>query len=165
MRYLKNSLLLCSLLFIGACTQLPNSGKSTDTKAVAAVVDQYRQSIETLDLGLAERVWLIDGNITFIHPRGHERGWGQIKKDFYEQTMGAMFAERKLAVRDVQVTLHGDAAYVEFYWNFEAKLRSDGSILHTAGRESQALIRTRDGWRLAHVHYSSMPVTGERQGF
>ncbi len=79
--------------------------------------------------------------------------------------MGAMFSERKLVVRDLQVSVHGDSAYAEFYWNFEAKVRKDGSTLHTAGRESQMFSRTAQGWRLSHIHYSNMPVTGEREGF
>lgn len=132
---------------------------------VAAVVDSYARSVNTMDLVLAEQIWITNESSTFIHPRGHERGWVKIKDDFYGKTMNATFSERNLVTRDLKVNIYGDAAYVEFYWNFEAKFRKDGSVHRTAGRESQMLLRTPSGWRIAHINYSSMPVTGERQGF
>ena len=59
----------------------------------------------------------------------------------------------------------GDAAVAEFYWDFVAKFRKDGSPISTHGRETQVYRKTSDGWRLVHVHYSGMPVTTERRGF
>jgi len=46
----------------------------------------------------------------------------------------------------------------EFYWDFVAKLRKDGSPITTHGRETQVYRKMQDGWRLVHVHYSGMPV-------
>jgi ketosteroid isomerase-like protein len=78
--------------------------------------------------------------------------------------MGANFSERKLAVKDVAIHSYGDTAWAEFYWDFVARLRKDGTSVTTHGRETQ-LYRKIDGqWRLVHVHYSGMPVTGERRG-
>jgi len=75
------------------------------------------------------------------------------------------FSERKLNIHDVVVHVYQGAASVEFYWDFAAKLRSDGTTLTTRGRESQVYRRGDRGWALVHVHYSGMPVTGGRQGF
>jgi len=79
--------------------------------------------------------------------------------------MGGMFSERKLTAHDVSVQVLGDAAVAEFYWDFVAKFRKDGSPISTHGRETQVYRKTSDGWRLVHVHYSGMPVTTERRGF
>jgi ketosteroid isomerase-like protein len=79
--------------------------------------------------------------------------------------MGGMFSERKLSTHDIAVQMLGDCAIAEFYWDFVAKLRKDGSPLTTHGRETQVYRKTPDGWRLVHVHYSGMPVAAERQGF
>ena len=164
------TLIVAASLLVAACTTTPVSdaranAQASDAETVTGLVDQYRRSIDTLDLELARRIWLTSQDATFIHPRGHERGWGEIQRNFYEGTMGAFFTERKLVMHDVRVFVRGNSAYAEFYWNFEAKMRKDASLLKTAGRESQAYLRTPQGWRLAHVHYSTMPVTGERQGF
>jgi len=35
----------------------------------------------------------------------------------------------------------------------------------THGRETQVYRKVDGAWRLVHVHYSGMPVTGERLGF
>lgn len=60
---------------------------------------------------------------------------------------------------------YGDTAWSEFYWDFAAKLRKDGSPLVTHGRETQIYRKEQARWRLVHVHYSGMPVTGAGQGF
>jgi ketosteroid isomerase-like protein len=61
--------------------------------------------------------------------------------------------------------LNSDAVVARFDWRFNAEFRADGSSLETEGRESQVWTATGDGWRLAHVHYSGMPVSAEREGF
>lgn len=157
--------LLASTLLAASFSALAQNSKDQDQAAIEQLVSQYRKSIDDLDMQLASQIWLTTADATFIHPRGHERGWEAITRNFYQGTMGARFSSRKLQVRDVHVSVTGDSAYAEFYWNFEAIMRSDGSTLRTAGRESQMFLRTPGGWRLAHIHYSSMPVTGERQGF
>ena len=89
---------------------------------------------------------------------GHAHGWEEVKKvyDFF----GASFTDRKLTARDVAVDVHGDSAYVEFYWHYSAKQKSDGKEVQTDGRESQLYRRVDGGrWALVHVHYSGMPVT------
>jgi ketosteroid isomerase-like protein len=106
--------------------------------------------------------------VTFIEPLGHERGWDEIAAVVYGKLMGQTFSKRELHnVGDVSIHLYGDAAVVEFDWEFEATLRSDGkTVVHTTGRESQVYVKLPDaGWRLVHVHYSGPPVKGPGQGF
>jgi ketosteroid isomerase-like protein len=132
--------------------------EAPSAEAIRGVVARYARSIDTVDTDLASQVWAEDEDISFIHPMGHERGWTQIKTNLYEGIMGAFFSARKLSVRDVSVKLLGDAAVVEFYWSFEAKLRKDGSDVKTQGRETQVLRKDKSGsWRIVHIHYSGMP--------
>ncbi len=132
---------------------------------IKSIIDKYAQSVDDVDTELAAQIWSNSDDISFIHPRGHERGWEQVKTNFYEKTMRDRFSERKLNIHHVVVHVLKDAAWAEFYWNFTAKLRSDGSTLETAGRESQVYIKSESGWSIIHVHYSGMPVSGEREGF
>jgi hypothetical protein len=133
--------------------------------AVRAAVDCYRRSIDDADVGFAASVWATTADVSFIHPRGSESGWTAIRENFYVQTMGALFSTRTLRLHDVAVHIHRDSAWVEFRWDFEALFRVDGSPLSTRGRESQVYHRFGETWRLVHVHYSAMPVTGDREGF
>ena len=137
------------------------------TRAVAELITRYVRSVELGDLELAETVWLTNDEPSFIHPRGHEQGWDEIAERFYRQTMIAPFSERHLAVLDSPriVAVDEAVALSEFYWQFDATFRSDGSALHTEGRESQVVVFRDGGWRLMHVHYSGRPVAGEREGF
>lgn len=139
---------------------------ASDKRAISGLVGKYAETVGSLDMTLAGQVWLQSPDVSFIHPRGHERGWEEIKRNLYENIMGGLFSERKLNVRDVSVHVYGDTAVAEFDWHFEAKLRKGGSKLETNGRETQVYHRTAPNeWRLVHVHYSGMPETREGEGF
>jgi Xaa-Pro aminopeptidase len=138
---------------------------TADSAAIRSLIEKYAKSVDDADTALAADVWLDSPDVSFIHPLGHEHGFEQIKQNVYMRLMGETFSERKLSVHDVSVHVDGDAAWAEFYWDFAAKFRKDGSPLATHGRETQLYRRVQGRWRLLHVHYSGMPVTTERQGF
>jgi len=123
------------------------------------------QSIDEADTALASQVWSDSPEVSFIHPLGHEHGFEQIKQSVYRRLMGDTFSERKLITRDISAHVYGDTAWAEFYWDFAAKFRKDGPPVTTHGRETQVYRKEQGRWRLVHVHYSGMPVAGERQGF
>jgi Xaa-Pro aminopeptidase len=138
---------------------------AADSSAIRSLIEKYAKSVDTADTILAAEVWLDSPDVSFIHPLGHEHGFEQIKQNVYTRLMGENFSERKLNVHDVSIHAYGDSAWAEFYWDFAAKFRKDGSPLTTHGRETQLYQKIQGRWRLVHVHYSGMPATGERQGF
>jgi len=160
--------LVCLALVVPCCaqTQKPSSETARAIVQIEQLIARYAAAADGADVDLAGQVWSNSPDVSFIHPRGHEHGWEEIKRNFYQNTMGAPFSERKLTVRDVSVHVYGDSAWAEFYWHFVAKLRSDGSMLVTDGRETQIYCKIDAGrWALVHVHYSGMPVNGEGRGF
>jgi uncharacterized protein (TIGR02246 family) len=120
---------------------------------IKALIDKYATSINGADTKLGAEVWFTGTDVSLIHPMGHERGWEQIKGNFYEAVMGKMFIKRELKARDIAVHILGDAAWVEFNWEFNATM-SNNQPMTTKGRESQVLRKTDRGWRIVHVHYS-----------
>ena len=75
------------------------------------------------------------------------------------------FKTRDLVLKNVNIRiLSEDAAWSDFYWDFNATFK-DGTPIQTSGRETQVYKKEPDGWKIVHVHYSGMPVTGEREGF
>jgi Xaa-Pro aminopeptidase len=136
-----------------------------DSGAIRNLIEKYAKSVDDADTTLAAQVWLDSPDVSFIHPLGQEHGFQQIKQNVYLRLMGETFSERKLSIHDVSIHVYGDAAWAEFYWDFAAKFKKDGSPLATHGRETQLYQKEQGRWRLVHVHYSGMPVTGERQGF
>lgn len=142
------------------------TASASATDELRAGIDLYLKSIDSGDLDLAERIWVTGPDSSFIHPRGHERGWDEIARNFYGDTMGATFSQRDLRLAgEVTLQVYGDAAVVEFDWAFDAVFRDNGQPLHTEGRESQVWVKTGEAWKLVHVHYSGPPVTGLREGF
>jgi len=142
-----------------------SSDRDRTSQEIKSLIAKYAKSVSEADTNLASQIWWNSPEASFIHPLGHEHGFQQIKENVYQKLMGGMFSERNLSFHDVAVQVLGDAAVAEFYWDFTAKLRKDGSPVTTHGRETQVYRRMPDGWRLIHVHYSAMPVTEARQGF
>ena len=146
-------------------TTMSEPDAQAEREEIKTLLEKYQQSVNDADTTLAAAIWSHSEEVSFIHPRGHEHGWEEVKRNFYEETMGAPFSERQLSIRDARIHAYKDAAWAEFYWDFVAKIRSDGTSLTTQGRESQIYRKTDRGWVIVHVHYSGMPVTGEREGF
>ena len=138
---------------------------NSDSDEIRNLVAKYTHSIDTADANLAEEIWLDSSSDAFIHPLGHEHGFTQIKQNIYQRLMGEMFSERKLVAHDISVDVSGSSAVAEFYWDFAAKLRKDGTPITTHGLETQVYFKEDGAWRLAHVHYSGMPVANQRGGF
>ncbi len=157
--------LFCAGGTTGAAMKTSITAANSDEMAIRRLIDAYAKSVSAADTTLAATIWAQTPGISFIHPRGHEHGWEAIKVNVYEQLMGQTFSERKLLVKDLTIHCYGDTAWAEFYWDFAAKLRKDGAPLTTHGRETQIYRKLGDTWRLVHVHYSGMPVPGDRQGF
>jgi ketosteroid isomerase-like protein len=138
---------------------------AADRQKIEDLIAGYAKSISAADTTMAAQVWSQSPDVSFIHPLGHEHGFEQVKQNVYIRLMGGLFSERQLTVKDVKIQVYGDAAWAEFYWDFAAKLRADGSAANTHGRETQIYRKERGGWRLVHVHYSAMPATAAGGGF
>jgi ketosteroid isomerase-like protein len=153
----KSRLILVAAALIAA---LVPSAFAQDASAARAqirrAIDTYMHSIDAADPNLGATVWLATPDASFINPVGHERGWQQIKEDVYVKLMGQTFSSRHLTAKaEPVIHVYGDAAVAEFDWDFVATMRSNGSPVHTTGRESQFYVRfPKEGWRLVHVHYS-----------
>jgi ketosteroid isomerase-like protein len=126
---------------------------------IERMIAKYARSIDAADTALAAQIWSQSPDVSFIHPLGHEHGFGQIQRNVYVRAMGDTFSERHLSVKDIAIHVYGNAAWAEFYWDFAARLKKDGSSVNTKGRETQIYRKEQGGWRLVHVHYSAMPVS------
>lgn len=147
---------------VAAAQQPSPSATCADEAAIRSVIATYAKAVDAADPNLASRIWADTPDVSFIYPGGHEHGLEAIKTAIYEQAMGQTFTERRLTVRDVAIHCYDDSGWAEFYWDFTAKLRKDGSPVATHGRETQIYRNINGQWRLVHVHYSGMPATLER---
>lgn len=161
------------LLWLVAAAAVGLSGASAQAQSTDSAEAQlteevglYLQSIDEGDARLGAKVFHMAEDTTFIHPRGTERGWADIEKDIYG-FFGSTFSKRSLKrVGDLHIHVYGDSAVVDFQWDFNATFRANAAPLHSSGRESQIFHKFPGlGWRIVHVHYSGLPVTGQGRGF
>ncbi|QIZ50512.1 nuclear transport factor 2 family protein [Dickeya zeae] len=141
---------------------------NNDLLSIKSVIKKYESSINDYDKSprVAEGIWQQTPESTYIHPRGHEKGWDNIKNNFYQKTMVDTFISRNLhLVGKPDIHIYGNTAVIEFYWIFHAKFRKDNTQIITKGRETQVMVKTNGNWKIVHIHYSNMPVDGDRKGF
>lgn len=131
------------------------------TAAIKQLIAKYAAAVnaEPVDIHLASRVWLNSPDVSLIVlPLGEEKGWDEIKRNFYENIMEGQFSKRKLTPGNIQVHTDGNCGWAEFSWRFVATFRKDGSRVETNGRETQIYKKLGPRrWVLVHVHYSAMP--------
>jgi ketosteroid isomerase-like protein len=144
--------LLGGAITAAAGSPAATAASGSDEAGIRSLIARYARSVDDADTTLASTIWATTPDVSFIHPRGHERGWNAIKTRFYEQTMGQTFSERHLTVKELAIHCYGEGAWAEFYWDFAARLRKDGSSVATHGRETQVYRRIDGAWRLVHVH-------------
>lgn len=155
--YIK-TILIISLMVVGDLCWAENS-------EIQKILERYTASINNLDLELASQIWSQTADTSFIHPRGHQKGWEDIKRAFY---LGAManFSKRDLRLKDISIRiLSKEVAWADFYWDFHAVFAEDGSAMTTKGRETQIFRKEKEGWKIVHVHYSGPATQREREGF
>lgn len=153
------------LLLISPVVFAQVTDTSKDVAQLKHLIETYAASIDAADTKLADEIWSDAPEVLFIHPLGEAHGRAQIEGEIYRNLMGGTFSERKLTPKDVSVHVYGDAAWSEFNWDFVAKVRKDGSSLHTQGRETQVYHRENGSWRIVHVHYSGQVASGNSRGF
>jgi hypothetical protein len=128
-----------------------------------SLVTLYAQSIDQADTILASDLWAPTAEISFINPTGTEYGWNGVKNIY--KMFKDNFSNRKLSFFDLKFAYYGNVSWLTFYWIFDGTLRINNSSVQTRGRETQIWKKVNREWRLVHVHYSGMPVTGQGQGF
>lgn len=163
--------ILFVVLTINVCGQntAATAPKSTelenDQQTIKKLIEDYKSSINEANITLAETFWLTSSTVSFINPKGHIKGWEAIKAKVYNM-FGTRFSSRDLSTYNETISVYGDMAVVEFYWVFDATFAGDNpTTIKTEGRETQVVKKMDNEWKLVHVHYSNMPVTGEREGF
>jgi ketosteroid isomerase-like protein len=144
---------------------LATADEAADVSAIKDLIAAYATSIDNADTKVADQIWSRAPEVTFIHPLGEEHGLPEIEADVYLKLMGATFSERKLVPDAIAVHVYGDTAWAEFHWDFVAKVGKDGSAFHSQGRETQIYHKENGQWRIVHVHYSGVSVSGNLKGF
>jgi ketosteroid isomerase-like protein len=137
---------------------------ASDEREIRELIATYATTVDRADSSMAERIFSNAAEVSFIHPRGEDRGREQIVTDIIKERMGGAFSVRKLTPKGIVVHVYGDTAWAEFSWDFVATVRKDGSAFHSQGVETQIYRREKGRWRIVHVHYSGGAVSGSLKG-
>lgn len=135
---------------------------SSDKQQVLDMVNKYTQTVNQGDARpeLIDQLWEQSPDASNINPRGHHKGFKDIKDNFYPPLF-ALLTDRNLrVVGEPAVYVFDNTAVVEFYWKLDAKLKDGGGPVKMEGRETHVLRRKGGQWKLIHLHYSGMPVQG-----
>ena len=130
----------------------PDPGQ--DRADVEQVFNKYLRSLDAADVALASEVWLQSPDVLVVTPLGRFKGWDGVQ-EIYAKTLEE-YPERNVQAGNISIVVAGDAAWLVYDFIFSAKL-ADGKPFMAKGWESHGYLRTADGWRIAHLHYSVPP--------
>jgi ketosteroid isomerase-like protein len=130
----------------------PDPGQ--DRADVERVFNKYLQSLDAADVGLASMVWLQSPDVLVVTPLGRFKGWDGVQ-EIYAKALEE-YPERNVQASNVSIVVAGDAGWVVYDFVFTAT-KADGKPLTVKGWESHGYLRTANGWRIAHLHYSVPP--------
>ncbi|HSF14099.1 MAG TPA: nuclear transport factor 2 family protein [Vicinamibacteria bacterium] len=139
------------LACVCGCRRTPDNRQ--DRADIERGFSKYLQSLNTADVALASEVWLQSPDVLVVTPVGRFQGWDSVREDIYVNGMQKEFVERNVQASNVSIVVAGDAAWLVYDFVFTAN-RGDGQPLTSKGWESHGYLRTEDGWRIAHLHYS-----------
>jgi len=91
------------LLLLYAGCRMGGLSAKVDKSAIRISLDKYVASIDSASSEAARQVWAQSDDVSFIHPLGHERGFEEIRANFYEKLMSGMFSSRKLSIKNVEI--------------------------------------------------------------
>ena len=121
------------------------------------LLKNYVKSVNDCDTELARTFWDSEDEVSFIHPRGNEHSFDEIKDNFYIGTMGKLFENRDLRLFDIKAKIYKDTAFLEFRWDFYATVKETGENIIHKGRETQFLVLRNGEWKISNIHYSKEP--------
>jgi ketosteroid isomerase-like protein len=130
----------------------PDPGQ--DRADVEQVFNKYLQSLDAADVALASKVWLQSPDVLVVTPLGRFKGWEGVR-EIYAKTLKE-YPERNVQASNVSIVVAGGSAWLVYDFIFTAKL-ADGKPFIAKGWESHGYLRTANGWRIAHLHYSVPP--------
>lgn len=142
-----------------------STSNQQDKNLVLDVVNKYTESVNIGDKQpeLIETLWEHSPNVSNINIRGHQKGFDDIKKNFYAPIF-AVLKDRNLRMvtneREPGVYIFNNTAVVEFYWELNAITIDGNKPVHMFGRETHVMRKINGEWKLVHLHYSGMPVKG-----
>lgn len=139
------------------CLQAQDNQKVFD-----ALIKTYAESINKADTIIASKFWSKAEEASFINPRSTEYGWAGVKNIY--KMFAENFGTRDLKYGKTKVSVYGTIAWLTFQWVFDATFK-DGTPMQTKGRETQIWRKEKKEWKLVHIHYSGLPLSGEREGF
>lgn len=127
-------------------------------RAVAALIETYRQGFLQLDLERIASIWDTRHEpLIYVAQEMKEPtyGWPAIQR-----YMAALpeHVEKVLSkeIRDVRIDILGEAALAFFTSHSSVKLRARPGLHEPHFRASMVLHRTSAGWRVIHFHESSL---------
>jgi len=124
-----------------------------EARQVRMVFNKYLESINAADVALASQVWWSSPDVLVVTPFGRFKGWDSVRDDIYVNFAQKQLRQRNLQTSNVSIVVAGDAAWLVYDFAFTATW-ADGRPLTSNGWESHGYLKTVNGWRIAHLHYS-----------
>ena len=128
---------------------------SDELESLRRANDRFYRTLEELDLGAMEELWLHEGWVRCVHP-----GWDVVVGwEAVRQSWARIFANTawlRVTATDVELARFGEIGVVACAENITTQ--SDEEVGVAVAQATNLYRHTAHGWRLIHHHASPAPV-------
>lgn len=121
---------------------------------IYTLLKKYVQSINECNLELARSIWDTEGSVSYIHSKGSEQIFEDIKNNIYTKILNEPFLKREFQIKDIATKYYGNTAFIEFSWEFYAIQKDSKQEYYSKGKETQFIVLRDSGWKLSSIHNS-----------
>jgi ketosteroid isomerase-like protein len=138
-----------------------------DKKEIAAVIIAFYEAGKNKDLPSLARFHAGFGLFTKFDENPPYTRQNSEEAFVYEQAAFANISDYTYQIEELRIDLFGEAAVCTFYLAYKGMFINDysfeGRAVGSKARVTMVLVKTNDGWKIAHEHLSRFPEWNKSQ--
>ncbi|HHQ14048.1 MAG TPA: DUF4440 domain-containing protein [Chromatiales bacterium] len=133
---------------------------SAQGKRVVATLEAYAEAVQAADIDAMEKYVVANDSFTSIEGTFLDLGWASYRQHMEKEM--PMFKDTEYRFSNIRPYVRGDMAYAIMDYTMNLTIESDKfeggkHEIRTQGKTTMVLVKTRDGWKIRHMHTARAP--------
>lgn len=133
---------------------------SAQGKRVVATLEGYAAAVQAADIDAMEKYVVANDGFSSLEGTFLDLGWKSYRGHMEKEM--PMFKDTEYRLSNIRPYVRGDMAYATMDYTMNLTIESDKfesgrHEIRTQGKATMVLVKTRDGWKIRHIHSVRAP--------
>ncbi len=133
---------------------------SAQGKRVVATLEGYAAAVQAADIDAMEKYVVANDGFSSIEGTYLDLGWASYRQHMEKEM--PMFKDTEYRFSNIRPYVRGGMAYAIMDYTMNLTIESDKfeggkHEIRTQGKATMVLVKTRDGWKIRHMHTARAP--------